>query len=157
RSSGRGRSSGGEERPSKPRHREGAKPEENEPSSADTPAVKAWLDANLSPQPGSGRDPFRIPFELATQHTDTALLPEKPAESGGSFELLPMVARRALTLGLAAREPSFHVFVSAQPEVMIEDDVVRFAERFSRGRETPPDIVYVHDFDHPEAPKPLIL
>jgi len=119
--------------------------------------VKAWLDANISPQPGSGRDPFRVAAELATQHTDPALLPEKPAESQGLFELLPTVARRALTLGLAAREPSFHVFVSAQPEVMIEDDVVRFAERFSKGRETPPDIVYVHDFDHPEAPKPLVL
>jgi predicted ATP-dependent protease len=119
--------------------------------------VKAWLDANLSPQPGSGRDPFRIAASLATQQTDPALLPETPAESGGLFELLPTVARRALTLGLAAREPSFHVFVSAQPEVMIEDDVVRFAERFSKGRETPPDIVYVHDFDHPEAPKPLVL
>lgn len=119
--------------------------------------VKAWLDANLSPQPGSGRDPFRVPAELATQYTDPALLPEVPAESGGLFALLPTVARRALTLGLAAREPSFHVFVSAQPEVMIEDDVARFAEKFSIGRETPPDIVYVHDFDHPEAPKPLIL
>ncbi len=126
------------------------------PSSLNAP-VKAWLDANISPQPGSGRDPFRVPAELATQHTDPALLPETPAESQGLFELLPTVARRALTLGLAAREPSFHVFVSAQPEVMIEDDIVRFAERFSKGRETPPDIVYVHDFDHPEAPKPLVL
>ena len=60
-------------------------------------------------------------------------------------------------LGLSAREPSFHVFVSALPEVMIEDDIVRFAEKFAKGRATPPDIVYVHDFDSPEAPKPLIL
>ncbi|HVJ90399.1 MAG TPA: ATP-binding protein [Labilithrix sp.] len=119
--------------------------------------VKAWLEANLSPQPGSGRDPFRVSPELATQHTDPSLLPEQPVESGGLFALLPTVARRALTLGLAAREPSFHVFVSAQPEVMIEDEIVRFAQRFSQGRETPPDIVYVHDFEHPEAPKPLVL
>lgn len=126
------------------------------PSSVNAP-VKAWLDANISPQPGSGRAPFRVPAELATQHTDPTLLPEEPAESQSLFELLSTVARRALTLGLAAREPSFHVFVSAQPEVMIEDDIVRFAERFSKGRETPPDIVYVHDFDHPEAPKPLAL
>lgn len=154
RSGGRGRSGGGnEDRPSKPRHKEPSEP----PISTNGPAVKAWLEANLAPQPGSGRDPFHIPAELATQTTDPAILPEKPAESGGLFELLPTIARRALTLGLAAREPSFHVFVSALPEVMIEDDVVRFAERFSRGRATPPDIVYVHDFEHPEAPKPLIL
>jgi predicted ATP-dependent protease len=131
-------------------------PRTEPPSSTSTP-VKAWLDVNVAPRPGSGRDPFRVPLELATQHTDPSLLPEHPAESQGLFGLLPAVARRALALGLAAREPSFHVFVSAQPEVMIEDDVVGFAERFSKARETPPDIVYVHDFDHPEAPKPLVL
>ncbi|MBX3210714.1 MAG: AAA family ATPase [Labilithrix sp.] len=138
-----------------PKEREAERPSEP-PSSLNAP-VKAWLDANLAPRPGEGRDPFRVPAEQATQRMDPALLPEKPAESQGLFELLPTIARRALTLGLAAREPSFHVFVSAQPEVMIEGDVVRFAERFSQGRETPPDIVYVHDFDHPEAPKPLVL
>lgn len=136
---------------------EEAVPSEPPPPSLETAPVKAWLDANLSPQPGSGRAPFRVPAELATQHTDPGTLAEKPAETGDLFELLPTIARRALTLGLAAREPSFHVFVSAHPEVMIEDDVVRFAERFAKGRATPPDIVYVHDFDHPEAPKPLVL
>ena len=128
-----------------------------QPSSSITAPVKAWLEANQSPPPGSGREPFRIPTELVTQRTDPTILSENPADSGGLFELVGTVARRALTLGLAAREPSFHVFVAAQPEVMIEDDIVRFAERFAKTRETPPDIVYVHDFDHPEAPKPLIL
>lgn len=127
------------------------------PTSLPNGDVRAWLDANLSPQPGSGREPFRIPPELAVQRTDPESLPETPAPSGGLFEILPTIARRALALGLAAREPSFHVFVSAQPEVMIEDDIVRFAEAFSQGRETPPDIVYVHDFNKPEAPKPLVL
>lgn len=122
-----------------------------------TGPVRAWLEANQSRSPGSGRDPFRIPAELVTQQMDPNALPEKPVDSGGLFEIVTTVARRALTLGLAAREPSFHVFVSAQPEVMIEDDIVRFAEKFVRGRATPPDIVYVHDFDRPEAPKPLIL
>ena len=127
------------------------------PASTNAAPVKAWLDANLSPLPGSGRDPFKVPAEQATQRTDPSILPEKPGPSGGLFELLPTIARRALALGLAAREPSFHVFVSALPEVMIEDDIVRFAEAFAQGRPTPPDIVYVHDFDRPEAPKPLLL
>ncbi|MBS2019951.1 MAG: AAA family ATPase [Deltaproteobacteria bacterium] len=127
------------------------------PSSAVTAPVRAWLDANLAPAPGQGREPFRIPAELVTQSTDPSILPETAQESGGLFELVGTVGRRALTLGLAAREPSFHVFVAASPQVMIEDDIVRYAERFSRGRETPPDIVYVHDFDRPEAPKPLIV
>ncbi len=126
-------------------------------SSHDGAPVRAWLEANRQPAPGSGRDPFRIPIELVAQHTDPGLLPEQPQETSELFELLGTVPRRALTLGIAAREPSFHVYVAAQPEVMIEDDVVRFAERFAKGRETPPDIVYVHDFDHPEAPKPLMV
>lgn len=90
-------------------------------------------------------------------HTDVASLPEAPRESHGLFELLPSVARRALELGLSAREPIFHAFVAAEPQVMIEDDVVRYASRFASARPTPDDIVYVHDFDHPEAPRPLIL
>lgn len=127
------------------------------PSSTFTAPVRAWLDANLAPAPGQGRDPFRIPAELVTQSTDPSILAETPLESGGLFELVGTVPRRALTLGLAAREPMFHVFVAASPQVMIEDDIVRYAERFSRGRETPPDIVYVHDFDRPEAPKPVLV
>ncbi len=89
--------------------------------------------------------------------TDPETLPEVARESAGLLELVPSVARRALELGLSAREPSFHVFVAADPEVMIEDDIVRFATRFESTRPTANDIVYVHDFDHPEAPRPLNL
>jgi hypothetical protein len=90
-------------------------------------------------------------------HTDPAILPEIPHESNGLFELVGPIARRALELGLAAREPSFHVFVAAEPEVMIEDDIVRYAQRFAASRPSPPDTVYVHDFDHPSAPRPIVL
>ena len=103
------------------------------------------------------RDLFRVPPEAATIYTDPTVLPEEPLASDGLFELVSPVARRALELGLATREPSFHAFVAAAPEVMIEGDVVRYAQRFAEGRQTPPDIVYVHDFDRPEAPRPLIL
>jgi predicted ATP-dependent protease len=119
--------------------------------------VRAWLEANKAPAPGSGREPFRIPGEIVTQHTDPSLLPETPEDSGGLFELVGPVARRALTLGLATREPGFHVYVAASPQAMIEDDVVRFARRFEETREPAPDITYVHDFDRPEAPRPLLL
>ncbi len=40
---------------------------------------------------------------------------------------------------------------------MIENDVVRYAERYAQSRTAPPDIVYVHDFDHPAAPRPIAL
>ncbi len=106
---------------------------------------------------GRGRGVFRVPADAVTGNTDPSLLPEVPQESGGLFEIVGHVARRALELGLAAREPSFHVFVAAEPAVMIEDDIVRYAEKYAMGRTSPPDIVYVHDFDHPEAPRPLLL
>ncbi len=106
---------------------------------------------------GGIRGHFRVHPEEAVIRTDPAALPEAPRESHGLFEIVPAIARRALVLGLSAREPSFHVFVAAEPEVMIEDDVVRYAARFSHARPTPHDIVYVHDFDRPEAPRPLVL
>ncbi len=105
----------------------------------------------------SGRTASRVPPDAVVVRTDPESLPEAPRESHGLFELVPAVARRALELGLSAREPSFHVFVSAAPEVMIEDDILRYASRFAGSRPTPDDIVYVHDFDHPEAPRPLVL
>jgi len=106
---------------------------------------------------GGARSRHRVAPDKLVLRTDAALLPETPQASRGLFELVSDTARRALELGLAAREPTFHVFVAAEPEVMIEDDVVRYAARFANGRPTPSDIVYVHDFDHPEAPRPLLL
>jgi predicted ATP-dependent protease len=134
-----------------------SEPPSDAPPASATGSVRAWLDANRAPAPGQGREPFRIPAELVTQSTDPSILAETPADSAGLFELVGTIPRRALTLGLAAREPSFHVYVAASPQVMIEDDIVRYAEQFAKGRETPPDIVYVHDFDRPEAPKPLMV
>jgi predicted ATP-dependent protease len=111
-----------------------------------------------SPEPKAGiRGKFRVAPNDTVVRTDPSALPEAPRESHGLFEIVPAIARRALVLGFSAREPSFHVFVAAEPEVMIEDDVVRYAARFSHARPTPHDIVYVHDFDRPEAPRPLVL
>ncbi|HEV3191791.1 MAG TPA: hypothetical protein VGY54_14875, partial [Polyangiaceae bacterium] len=69
----------------------------------------------------------RVGSDDVVVRTDPSLLPEASSESGGLLELVPSVARHALELGLSAREPSFHVFVAAEPEVMIEDDIVRYA------------------------------
>ncbi|HRH00634.1 MAG TPA: AAA family ATPase, partial [Polyangiaceae bacterium] len=138
---------------------EPADPAPPEPAPAPAPREslppRPWSDA-FEPA-GSARDAFRVRPEEVQLHTDPALLPEEPRSSGGLFEIVGSVTRRALALGIAAREPSFHVFVAAEPEVMIEDDVVRFAERFAAARPRPPDIVYVHDFQRPEAPRPLCL
>ena len=126
---------------------------------------RAWSDLAVPADPSTraetgamhARAFFRVPNEAVTVHTDPATLPEMPRSSSGLFELVNPVARRALALGLAAREPSFHVFVAASSDVMIEDDIVRYAERYAASRPTPNDVVYVHDFDSPAAPRPLCL
>ncbi|HLK39577.1 MAG TPA: ATP-binding protein, partial [Polyangiaceae bacterium] len=123
------------------------------PAAARRPAGPATPGERLA----RARAAHRIPPEEATIHTDLTHVTETPRESGGLFELVPAVARRALELGLSAREPSFHVFVAAEPGVMIEDDVVRYAARFAGTRPTANDLAYVHDFDHPEAPRALVL
>src|SRR3984957_17138620 len=129
-----------------PKHRNGKRASQARPPVANGAGAGAGIRAK-----------FHVPPEEAVIRTDPAALPEAPRESHGLFEIVPAIARRALVLGLSAREPSFHVFVAAEPEVMIEDDVVRYAARFSHARPTPHDIVYVHDFDRPEAPRPLVL
>jgi predicted ATP-dependent protease len=118
--------------------------------------AKAWSEAATASH-GRARETTRVDPARISHRTEPSLLPEVPRESRGLFELVSPIARRALELALAAREPSFHGFVAAHPEVMIEDDIVRYAERFARARPAPPDIVYVHDFDQPEAPRPLVL
>ena len=124
------------------------------PSNGVPPAP--WSEATL-PDSLEARERARVPAAKVTIHTDPAILPTEPRESGGLFELASQTARRALELGLATREPSFHVFVAAEPSVMIEDDVVHYAQRYGKGRPAPPDIVYVHDFDHPAAPRSIAL
>ena len=118
--------------------------------------ARAWSEAATASH-GRARETTRVDPARISHRTEPSLLPEVPRESRGLFELVSPIARRALELALVAREPSFHGFVAAHPEVMIEDDIVRYAERFARARPAPPDIVYVHDFDQPEAPRPLVL
>src|SRR4029077_7846933 len=116
----------------------------------------AWSET-MADAMARSREAFRVPAELVTRHIDPAILPDERRESSGLFELVGPVARRALELGLSTREPSFHVFVAAEPEVMIEDDIVRYPQRVAGSRPSPPDTVYVHDFEHPSAPRPIVL
>jgi predicted ATP-dependent protease len=135
-------------------------PESGEPSIP--PEAGSWVDL-ANPPSSAGpriRERLRVSSERVSVRTDPTLLPEEPKPGTGLFELVGPVARRALELGLAAREPSFHVFVAAAPEVMIEEDVVRYAQRMLArpGRAlVPGDVAYVHDFERPEAPRPLLL
>ncbi len=95
--------------------------------------ARAWSEAATASH-GRARETHRVDPARISHRTEPSLLPEVPRESRGLFELVSPIARRALELALTAREPSFHGFVAAHPEVMIEDDIVRYAERFARAR-----------------------
>ncbi len=150
------------------------RPSAEEPDERDEQAAQETNGASIPPDAGSWvdlanppssdgpriRERLRVSPDRVTVRTQPDSLPEEPKPGTGLFELVGPVARRALELGLAAREPSFHVFVAAAPEVMIEDDVVRYAERMVArpGRAlVAGDVAYVHDFERPEAPRPLLL
>lgn len=84
------------------------------------------------------------------------LAPE-PLDVRDRLALLPASARRALSLGLNAVDPSFHVFVSVAPEVHLERDLLSALARLPLRRPPALDIVYVPDFDAPDQPVPLLL
>jgi len=112
--------------------------------------VKAWLDREPSPQPGSGRIPFEFRLSSRPNIPDRTTFPRSRIESGGLFELSFPRSRVAMKLGIAAREPSSHVFVSARRS----DDRRRrrsLRRGFSRGRETPARHRYVTTSDNHEA------
>ncbi len=122
------------------------------PGGGDSPLENAaWSEGDTVSH--HARELALVPSDLIQLHTDPAQLPAIPDSSRGLFELASPTAQRAFALGLLTRESSFHVFVAADPQVMIEGDLVRFAARYLEGQTAPPDIVYVHDFDRPEAPR----
>lgn len=71
--------------------------------------------------------------------------------------MLPPRAGRALLMGLSPNNPGFHVFVACEPDVMFELDAVGAAQREAAKLPAAPDVIYVHDFDRPEAPRALLL
>jgi predicted ATP-dependent protease len=89
--------------------------------------------------------------------TDPGLLDEQPREVADRVGMLPARGARALELGLSPRNPGFHVFVACEPEVRFEHDVVLAARKAAAALPPPSDVVFVHDFDLPEAPRPLVL
>ena len=90
-------------------------------------------------QPMSGRDPGTLSSCLRTRsrfgrirRSFQRLRTKATASSSSSGR-----SRRALELGLQPGAGT-HVFVAAEPEVMIEDDIVRYAQRFAASRPSPP-------------------
>jgi len=98
-----------------------------------------------------------VPAEQVTLRGDPKVLPEVPDEVTDRVSLLPPRAQAALRLGLSRRNPGFHVFVACDSDLSFDKDIVDAAMVAADSLPSPKDVVYVHDFDRPEAPKPLVL
>lgn len=106
------------------------------------------------------RDLLRVGAPQTTVRHDPHLLPELVEGADDEpdlFRLLPPTPRRALDLGILSSDPWFHVFVEAADDVDVLHAVVARARRRLAGRGIPSDVVYVHDFDHPSSPRPILL
>ncbi len=103
---------------------------------------------------------LRVDADRTTVRHDPALLPEEPEaahQDPDLFRLMARAVRRAFDLGILAGDPWFHVFVEAADDVDILPSVVARARMRLHDRPPPEDVVYVHDFDHPSAPRPILL
>jgi predicted ATP-dependent protease len=103
---------------------------------------------------------FRVEADQTTIRHDPVMLPETidgEHDEPDLFRLLPPSARRAFDLGVLASDPWFHVFVECEDDVDVLGAIVARAKKRLQGVATPYDVVYVHDFDRPSAPRPIVL
>lgn len=84
-------------------------------------------------------------------------LPEPPAIVSDRLSLLDPHVQRAFSRGVRASDPTFHVFVAADPDLQIEDDVLRAVLRTRGATALAPDLLYVDDPTIPACPVPLLL
>lgn len=66
-------------------------------------------------------------------------------------------AQRSLELGLGIDRPNYHVYVAGASGTGKRSQLRAMLERLAPKRKTPPDVVYVHNFDEPEAPFAITL
>ncbi len=91
---------------------------------------------------------------------DPASLPEfvEGAEDAPDlFRVISAAPRRAFDLGVLSVDPWFHVFVEAPDDVDVTAAVVARASERLADRDSVLDVVYVHDFDRPSSPRPILL
>ena len=67
-------------------------------------------------------------------------------------------ALEALEVGLNIKDPlnRYNVYVSGEPGLGKTSTVIRYLRELSASQETPPDIVYVYNFQEPHYPLSLI-
>lgn len=104
------------------------------------------------------RELNRVPAHLVHFETPAAWL--SPEGEHGMATLLQVTGEhslRALRLGLTTRARGFHVFVSTPDDVRVVGDIVAEARQVLADKAPADDVIYVHDFARPEAPRALML
>lgn len=102
----------------------------------------------MSPPRVLGEDDVRV-------RTAPESLPETPLAVSDRLLLIAPRAQRALSRGVRASDPTFHVFVAAEPELQIEDDVLTAILRTRGPTALAPDLLYVDDPSCGGRPLPL--
>ncbi|MCL2825601.1 MAG: AAA family ATPase, partial [Polyangiaceae bacterium] len=103
------------------------------------------------------RSSHEVPAEQVTLRGDPDLLSESLEITPHRIGLLPSRTQKALDIGLSIKNPGFDVYVACDEELMFDKDIVLAATAAAQSLPCPNDVVFVHDFDRPEAPKPLVL
>ena len=103
--------------------------------------------------------PASLPSAAATITVPESVL---SFDSTADVEVLASVieqdrAQRSLELGLDINRPNYHVYLAGASGTGKRSQLRTMLERIAPTRTTPPDIVYVHNFDEPESPLALQL
>ncbi|MCM8746864.1 AAA family ATPase [Thermomicrobium sp. CFH 73360] len=102
---------------------------------------------------------LRVPVERLRRRLDPAML---PFETTADVEPIAGTvgqprALEALEFGLEVPTYGYNVYVAGRPGSGRESTVLRLVEQIAATRPTPPDWVYVHNFQDPERPVAISL
>ncbi len=102
---------------------------------------------------------FRVPVERLRRRLDPATLPFQT-----TAEVEPIAgtvgqprALEALEFGLEIGAYGYNIYVAGRPGSGRESTVLRFVEQIAATKPTPPDWVYVHNFQDPERSRAIAL
>lgn len=100
---------------------------------------------------------YELPAEKLRWQCDPSVFPADTTRDIRPTEAIVGQDRalEAVRLGLAMRGPGYNIFVTGLTGTGRTTTVRRLLEQLEKGKERPPDIVYVHNFHHPDMPRVL--
>ena len=94
-------------------------------------------------------DPARVPHALSS---------EIPKSSGNGGHLFPQFrAREALELALHIKDNGYNIYLSGESNLGRSKLIKDYLQPRARKMPTPPDLIYVHNFDNPDEPRLIAL